>query len=423
MQRHGQQARARSGPPAAAATATGRSCSPPASCACRRLAPSCHGAGSVITDPCESCRGRGYVPERAKLDVTIPAGIDDGMRVRLAGYGEPSPDGGPPGDCYCFVTVRKHKLFQRDGTHLILQMPITYSQAALGATIEVPTLQGPFELTMPAGTQSGEVFRIRGRGLPDPRGGATGDLHVQTYIEVPKKLTPNQERLLREIGRRGADGSLAAPQVVPGADSGVLPAGRTRSAGEGVADHGQRQTTPAKKTATTPAATDAGLASTSPRTRKLPTWKRSCRKPIRERSVPGPSWKTIASAPSASWPTSAATPSCRWSAICWPSLDNLKRAIEAALTRSASEGVADTSLLEGVKLVAAQFEAVLKQHGCTPIETVGQPFDPNQHQAIAQEPSDQYPAGTVTRAAQSATSCTTASSGRPKSSFPPDLFT
>jgi molecular chaperone DnaJ len=161
--------------------------------------PTCHGAGSVITDPCESCRGRGQVPERAKLDVTIPAGIDDGMRVRLAGYGEPSPDGGPPGDCYCFVTVKKHKLFQRDGVHLILQMPITYSQAALGAKIDVPTLQGPFELTMPPGTQSGEVFRVRGRGLPDPRGGSTGDLHVQTYIEVPKRLTANQERLLREL--------------------------------------------------------------------------------------------------------------------------------------------------------------------------------------------------------------------------------
>lgn len=161
--------------------------------------PSCQGAGSVITDPCNDCRGRGYVQDRAKLDVTIPAGIDDGMRVRLAGYGEPSPDGGPPGDAYCFVKVRKHKLFEREGAHLILRMPITYSQAALGAKIEVPTLQGRHELTLPPGTQSGEVFRIRGRGLVDPRGGSTGDLHVQTYIEVPKRLTADQERLLREL--------------------------------------------------------------------------------------------------------------------------------------------------------------------------------------------------------------------------------
>jgi molecular chaperone DnaJ len=161
--------------------------------------PACQGAGSVITDPCEGCRGRGYVQERAKLDVTIPAGVDDGMRVRLQGYGEPSPDGGPPGDAYCFVAVKRHKIFQREGTHLILQMPITYSQAALGATIEVPTLAGPHNLVLPPGSQSGEVFRIRGRGMPDVRGGQPGDLHVQTYIEVPKRLTPSQERLLREL--------------------------------------------------------------------------------------------------------------------------------------------------------------------------------------------------------------------------------
>ena len=161
--------------------------------------PTCQGAGSIITDPCGDCRGRGYVQERAKLDVTIPAGVDTGMRVRLAGYGEPSPDGGPPGDCYCFVTVKKHKLFEREGTHLILRMPISYSQAALGASIEVPTLSGPYELTVPPGTQSGEVFRIRGRGVSDPRGGSAGDLHVQTYIEVPKKLGRRQEELLREL--------------------------------------------------------------------------------------------------------------------------------------------------------------------------------------------------------------------------------
>jgi molecular chaperone DnaJ len=161
--------------------------------------PTCQGAGSVITDPCTECRGRGYVQERSKLDVTIPAGIDNGMRVRLTGYGEPSPDGGPAGDCYCFVAVRKHKLFERDGTHLILRMPISYTQAALGAVLDVPTLNGPYELTVPAGSQSGEVFRIRGRGLPDPRGGSAGDLHVQTFIEVPKKLTPTQETLLREL--------------------------------------------------------------------------------------------------------------------------------------------------------------------------------------------------------------------------------
>ncbi len=138
--------------------------------------------------------------DRSELNITIPAGIDNGMRVRLAGYGEASPDnGGPPGDCYCFVEVKKHKLFEREGTHLVLRMPITYTQAALGATIEVPTLAGPHELRVPAGTQSGDVFRVRGRGMPDPRGGSAGDLHVQTYIEVPKKVTPRQDELLRQL--------------------------------------------------------------------------------------------------------------------------------------------------------------------------------------------------------------------------------
>jgi molecular chaperone DnaJ len=162
--------------------------------------PACRGAGSLVTDPCPDCRGRGQVEERSKLDVTIPGGVDNGMRVRLAGYGEPSPDaGGPPGDCYCFVAVKKHKIFEREGTHLVLRLPISYSQAALGAEVQVPTLNGPHDLRVPAGTQSGDVFRVRGRGMPDPRGGSAGDLHVQTYIEVPKKMTAKQEKLLREL--------------------------------------------------------------------------------------------------------------------------------------------------------------------------------------------------------------------------------
>ncbi len=162
--------------------------------------PQCRGAGAIITDPCTSCRGSGLVQEKISKPVAIPAGIDDGMRVRIAGEGEPSPDGGPPGDLYCFVSVRNHRLFQRDGQHLILRMPITYSQAALGCKLEVPTLDGPHELKIPAGTESGEVFRLRGKGLSDPHGrGSKGDLHVQTFIEVPKKLTARQRELLTEL--------------------------------------------------------------------------------------------------------------------------------------------------------------------------------------------------------------------------------
>lgn len=161
--------------------------------------PSCSGAGSIVTNPCDQCRGRGYTAGKERIDVHIPAGVDDDNRVRLTGAGEPSPDGGSPGDCYCFISIRRHRLFQRDGNNLILQLPISYSQAALGATIEVPTLTGPTQLTLPPGTQSGDVFRVAGHGMPETRGGRKGDLLVQTYIEVPKKLTARQSELLREL--------------------------------------------------------------------------------------------------------------------------------------------------------------------------------------------------------------------------------
>jgi molecular chaperone DnaJ len=121
------------------------------------------------------------------------------MQVRVPGEGEPSPNGGPAGDGYCFIHVRKHHLFQREGTHLILRLPITYSQAALGAVIEASSLRGREEINVPPGTQSGEVFRLRGKGIVDPHSGRPGDLHVQTYIEVPKKLSKQQEELLRKL--------------------------------------------------------------------------------------------------------------------------------------------------------------------------------------------------------------------------------
>lgn len=161
--------------------------------------PVCRGAGQIIVDPCSDCRGQGQVSKQVELDVSIPAGVDDGMRVRLAGEGEASPSGGPSGDCYVFITVRRHKLFHRDGNNLILQMPISYTQAALGAEIQVPTLEGPDKLTIARGTQSGEVFKLAGRGMPNPQGGKTGDLLVQTFIETPKKISPEQEEILRNL--------------------------------------------------------------------------------------------------------------------------------------------------------------------------------------------------------------------------------
>jgi molecular chaperone DnaJ len=161
--------------------------------------PSCHGSGHVIRDVCTACRGSGYVQQKITRKVDIPAGVDDRTRLRLSGEGEPSPNGGPPGDCYCFIHVAEHSLFHRRGQDLICEVPINYSQAALGAVIEVPTLDGPENLTIPPGTQNAEAFTLKGRGMPDPRYRGRGDLHVQVHIEVPKVLNPEHEATLRRL--------------------------------------------------------------------------------------------------------------------------------------------------------------------------------------------------------------------------------
>ncbi len=161
--------------------------------------PQCRGNKRIISKPCKKCDGSGLQPREVVLEVAIPAGVDDGMRVRIAGEGQPSPDGGPAGDAYCFIHVRQHKIFRRDGSDLIVQVPLSYSQAALGTKFEIPTLDGRKTIDIPAGTESGEVFQLRGFGVPDPHTGAKGDLLVQTFIEVPKKLSARQAELLREL--------------------------------------------------------------------------------------------------------------------------------------------------------------------------------------------------------------------------------
>ncbi len=161
--------------------------------------PACHGSGVYVKEPCRKCGGAGYAPRKVKREVMIPAGVDNGTRLRLQGEGQPSPQGGPPGDCYVLIHVKEHPLFHREGAHLICQVPITYSQAALGGEIEVPTLNGREKLEIPPGTQPGEMLRLRGRGMPDPHHRGTGDLIVQIMIEVPKTLTARQEELLREL--------------------------------------------------------------------------------------------------------------------------------------------------------------------------------------------------------------------------------
>jgi molecular chaperone DnaJ len=163
------------------------------------VCPACQGSGQLIKDPCTKCRGAAYVLKRIFREVKVPPGVDHHMRVRLAGEGEPSTNGGPPGDCFCVINLQKHPLFDRDGQDLICQVPINYAQAALGAKIQVPTLEGAEDFEVPAGTQPGQVFKLRRRGMPDPRGGGKGDLLVVMNLEVPKSLTPTQDKLLREL--------------------------------------------------------------------------------------------------------------------------------------------------------------------------------------------------------------------------------
>lgn len=161
--------------------------------------PSCGGRGEIITDPCSKCDGQGQVLSKRKLEVNIPAGIDNGSRIRLPGEGEVSEIGGPRGDLYCRVRVKPHNVFQRDGTDLLCEVPITFSQAALGGELEVPTLTGASSVTLSRGTNHGDIFRLRGKGMPDVRGRGHGDLLIRTLIDIPKKLTKRQEELLREL--------------------------------------------------------------------------------------------------------------------------------------------------------------------------------------------------------------------------------
>jgi molecular chaperone DnaJ len=163
--------------------------------------PQCRGSGQVITNPCKKCRGTGRVPKKRIVNVKIPAGVHEGQGVRITGEGEPGRNGGPRGDLYCYVRIKPHEFLQRDGNNLISVVPISFTQAALGTTIEVPSLNGPRGLKIPPGTQYGSVFRIKGQGLPDMRTGRTGDELVQIAIETPTKLNAGQRELLREFAK------------------------------------------------------------------------------------------------------------------------------------------------------------------------------------------------------------------------------
>lgn len=161
----------------------------------------CAGEGKVITDPCPTCKGRKRVERERTLSVKIPAGVETGTTIRLSGEGEFGMHGGPPGDLYVYLTVEEHPLFRRDGQDIICEVPISFSQAALGAEIEVPTLNGSARLKIPAGTQPGHIFRLKGKGFPFLRGTGTGDELVRIMVEVPSKLTSRQKELLQEFER------------------------------------------------------------------------------------------------------------------------------------------------------------------------------------------------------------------------------
>ena len=163
--------------------------------------PQCQGTGQVVTNPCPKCQGSGRVPKRRTVTIKIPAGVHEGQGIRVAGEGEPGRDGGPNGDLYCYVRIRPHEFLERDGNNLVAVVPISFTQAALGATIDVPSLNGTRQLKVPPGTQYGSLFRIRGQGLPDVRTGRTGDQIVQVAIETPANLNERQEQLLREFAQ------------------------------------------------------------------------------------------------------------------------------------------------------------------------------------------------------------------------------
>ena len=165
-----------------------------------RTCPVCHGAGEVISDPCNSCHGEGRVDKQKTLSVNIPPGVDEGTRIRLSGEGECGPRGAPCGDLYIFLHVRRHPIFEREGTTLFARCPVSFTTAALGGTLEVPGLDGEVhEIAIPAGIQSGKQLRRRGAGMPVLNGRGTGDLVVQVEVETPTKLSARQRELLEEF--------------------------------------------------------------------------------------------------------------------------------------------------------------------------------------------------------------------------------
>lgn len=172
----------------------------------QRTCPRCDGDGTIITDPCKTCDGKGHVREMEMLEIDIPAGISDGQQLRWVGKGAPGEQGGPPGDLYIVIRLEDHSLFERDNKNIICVVPISFTQAALGGKVEVPTLDGKVKMNIPAGTQTGKVFRLRGKGFPGLDGGSSrGDQLVEVVIETPVNLNEEQRELLVQFAELSGD--------------------------------------------------------------------------------------------------------------------------------------------------------------------------------------------------------------------------
>jgi molecular chaperone DnaJ len=173
-----------------------------------RTCPTCLGRGEVIEDPCQTCSGAGRVMKERTLSVNIPAGVEDGTKVRLVGDGEAGMRGGPPGDLYIFLSIKPHTFFQRDGADIFCKVPISMTTAALGGQIEVPTLEGTAtRVKIPEGSESGKQFRLKGKGMPVLRSTVVGDMYIQVEVETPKNLTRKQRELLEEFERESHKGT------------------------------------------------------------------------------------------------------------------------------------------------------------------------------------------------------------------------
>lgn len=173
----------------------------------RRVCNYCQGSGKIIPEKCNTCGGSGKIQKKKKIHISIPAGIDEGQQIRVAGKGEAGKNGGPAGDLFVVIKVRPHDFFVREGDHIFCELPLTYAQAALGDELEVPTVHGKVKVKVPAGTQTGKTFRIKGKGVPNVRGRGHGDQHIKIKVMTPNNLSEKQKELLREFNELGGNES------------------------------------------------------------------------------------------------------------------------------------------------------------------------------------------------------------------------